>query len=82
MHEIDGIRISDVGYDKVCLNCRYWKANVQINGPAQGVICIKGHGHTNPNDSCSMFLPNTSVDNLDLNRHDDKKGKMDIWKRF
>lgn len=25
MHEIDGIKISDVGYDKICLNCRYWR---------------------------------------------------------
>lgn len=55
---------------------------MQINGPAQGVISIKGHGHTNPNDSCSMFLPNNSVDNQDLNWYDDKKGKMDVWKRF
>lgn len=82
MYEIDGIGISDVGYDRVCLNCIYWKTNVQLVGPAQGVICTKGMGHTNPNDSCSMFSPNRSVDNQDLNRYFDKKSKMEAWKRF
>lgn len=82
MYEIDGIRISDVGYDRVCLNCKFWQTNVQLRGPAQGVLCIKGMGQTNPNDSCSMFSPNTSVDNQDLNRYFDKKSKMDVWKRF
>ena len=82
MFEIDGIRISDVGYERVCLNCKHWKTNVQFSGPAEGVICIKGNGHTNPNDTCDMFLPNTSVDNQDLNRYLDKKSKMDAWKRF
>ena len=82
MHDIDGIRISDVGYDRVCLNCRFWKSNVQIRGPAQGVICTKGQGHTDPDDSCGMFQPNMSVDNQDLNRYFDKKSKMDAWKRF
>lgn len=82
MHEIDGIAISDVGYDRVCLNCKFWKPDIQIRGPAQGVICTKGQGHTNPNDSCGMFQPNRSVDNQDLNRYFDKKNKMDVWKRF
>lgn len=82
MHEIDGIRISDVGYEKVCLNCIFWQTNVQLNGPAQGVICTKGMGHTDPNDSCSMFSPNMSVDNQDLNRYFDKENKMQVWKRF
>lgn len=80
MHEIDGIRISDVGYDRVCLNCIYWKVNVQLKGPAQGVICTRGMGHTNPDDSCSMFSPNRSVDNQDLNRYHVKNRKMQVWK--
>lgn len=82
MHELDGIRISDIGYEKVCLNCIFWQANVQLRGPAQGVICTKGMGHTDPNDSCSMFSPNMSVDNQDLNRYFEKENKMQVWKRF
>lgn len=73
MHEIDGIRISDVGYDRVCLNCIFWKTNVQLTGPAQGVICTKGMGSTDSNDSCSIFSSNRSVDNQDLNRYFDQK---------
>ena len=80
MHEIDGIRISDVGYDRVCLNCIHWQVNVQLKGPAQGVICTRGMGHTNPDDSCAMFSPNRSVDNQDLNRCHDKNRKMNVWK--
>lgn len=34
MYEIDGIRIGDIDYDRVCLNCRYWQVNVQIRGAA------------------------------------------------
>ncbi len=82
MHEIGGIRIYDVGYDRVCLNCRYWKTNVQIRGPADGVIFTKGQGRASPDDSCSMFSPNMSVDNRDLNRYFDKNSKMQVWKRL
>lgn len=41
MHEIDGIRISDVGYDRVCLNCIFWKTNVQLNGPPRALYALK-----------------------------------------
>lgn len=57
MHDIDGIDIGDVSYDRVCLNCRYWIVDVQLRGAANGVICSMGQGHTNPDDSCSLFLP-------------------------
>ena len=59
MYEIDGIRIGDNDYDRVCLNCRYWQVNVQIRGAANGVVCTKGQGQTDPNDSCSLFSPNS-----------------------
>ena len=80
MHDIDGINISDVNYDRVCLNCIHWVVNVQFRGPADGVICSKGMGHTNPNDTCALFSPNRSVDNQDLNRYFDKKNKFDAWR--
>lgn len=80
MHDIDGINISDVNYDRVCLNCIHWRVNVQLKGSADGVICSQGMGHTNPDDTCSMFSPNRSVDNQDLNRYFDKRNKFDVWK--
>lgn len=81
MHKIDGINISDVSYDRVCLNCRHWRVNIQLKGPADGVICTKGQGHTNPNDSCSMFSPNLSADSVqDPNRVNEKRNKMNVWK--
>ena len=52
MYELDGINISDLNYDKVCLNCKHWQVNVQIRGPADGVICRLGRGHTEPTDIC------------------------------
>ena len=81
MYDLDGINISDVNYDRVCLNCKHWQTNVQLFGPAQGVKCTHGMGQTDPNDSCSMFEPNMSVDNQDLNRYFNKKQKLDVWKR-
>lgn len=42
--------------------------DIQFDGPAKGVICIKGEGHTKPTDTCRQFSPNRSVDNQDLNR--------------
>lgn len=80
MHEIDGINISDVNYDRVCLNCIHWRVNVQLEGAAEGVVCSKGMGHTNPDDTCSLFSPNSSVDNQDQNRYFDKRNKVDVWK--
>ncbi len=72
--------ISDVNYDRVCLNCVHWVVNVQLKGSAAGVICSKGMGHTNPNDTCSLFSPNRSFDNQDLNKYFDKKNKLDVWR--
>ena len=81
MYEIDGIRIDDANYDKVCLNCRYWQVNVQLRGAANGMVCNRSQGQTNPDDSCSMFSPNQSADSMqDPNRYFDKRNKMDVWK--
>ena len=81
MYEIDGIKIGDVNYDKVCLNCRYWQANVQLKGAANGMACTRGQGQTNPDDSCSLFLPNQSLDSMqDPNMYFDKRNKIDVWK--
>lgn len=81
MYEIDGINIGDVNYDRVCLNCRYWQVNVQLKGAAKGMICAKGQGQTEPNDSCSMFSPNQSADSMqNPNSYFDKRNKMDVWK--
>lgn len=81
MREIDGINIGNVSYDRVCLNCRYWRVNVQFKGAADGVICTRGQGHTNPNDSCSMFSPNFGADAIqDPNGINEKRNKMDVWK--
>lgn len=80
MHDVGGINISDVNYERVCLNCIHWVVNVQLKGSADGVVCAKGMGHTNPNDTCGLFSPNLSVDNQDLNKYFDKKRKFDVWK--
>ena len=81
MYEIDGIRIGDIDYDRVCLNGRYWQVNVQIREAANGVVCTKGQGQTDPNDSCNLFSPNRTVDSVqDPNRYQDKRNKMNMWK--
>ena len=81
MYEIDGIKIGDIDYDRVRLNGRYWQVNVQIRGAANGVVCTKGQGQTDPNDSCSLFSPNRTVDSVqDPNRYQDKRNKMNMWK--
>lgn len=83
MQNIDGINISDVNQDRVCLNCKYWQSNTQLYGSAQGVICRLGNGHTNPNDSCPQFMPNSTFDSLqDPNKYHDKSHKLNVYKRF
>ena len=82
MNEIDGIRIGDINYEKVCLNCIHWRVDMQFDGPANGVICIKGEGHTKPTNTCRQFSPNRSVDNQDLNRYMDKKNRYSAWKLY
>ena len=82
MYNIDDINIGDLNYDRVCLNCRYWVVDVQLRGAANGVICTRGNGHTNPNDTCPLFSPNMTVDGFqDQNRYFDKREKMQVWKR-
>ena len=81
MYNIDDINIGDLNYDRVCLNCRYWVVDVQLRGAANGVICTRGNGHTNPNDTCPLFSPNMTVDGFqDQNRYFDKREKMQVWK--
>ena len=81
MYELDGYDISDTNYDKICLNCQFWESNVQLYGAAQGVMCTRGMGQTGPNDSYSMFLPNTSASEQDLNRYFEKQQNLHVWKR-
>ena len=81
MQEIDKNRISDINYDRICLNCRYWQVDVQLRGAANGVICTMNQKHTQPTDSCNLFLPNMTLDGMqDPNRYFDKRNKMDVWK--
>ncbi|WP_407455062.1 hypothetical protein [Methanobrevibacter sp.] len=83
MHEIDGISISDINMDSVCLNCRHWQANVQLYGAAKGVICMLTKEHTQPTDTCSQFSPNMTADDLqNPNRYHEKSQKVTVFKRF
>ena len=83
MNNLDGINVSDINPDRVCLNCRYWQPDVQLHGHADGVICRLTKQHTNPTDSCSQFAPNSTFDSLqDPNRYFDKKQKLSVYKRF
>ena len=83
MYELDGIRISDINPDRVCLNCKYWQVNVQISGSAEGVICRLTKAHTNPTDTCSQFMPNSTFDSLqDPNKYHEKSQKLLVFKRF
>ena len=43
MYQIDGINISELNPDRVCLNCVHWQANIQLKGAAEGVICRLGN---------------------------------------
>ncbi len=72
---IDGIDIGDYSYDCVCLNCRYWIIRF-IGG---GMICGRGKGHTNPDDTCSLFAALNSMDD-DYNSYLNKSQKMDFWR--
>ncbi len=83
MNHIDGINISDINPDRVCLNCKHWQVNVQISGPAEGVICRLTKSHTNPTDTCSQFMPNSTFDSLqDPNKWQEKSQKLQVFKRF
>lgn len=83
MHNIDGINISDINPDRVCLNCKHWQVSVQLKGSAEGVICRLSRQHTNPTDTCSQFMPNSTFDSLqDPNKYHDKSRKMNVFKRF
>lgn len=80
---LDDISISEVNYDRVCLNCKYWQTNIQLNGQSQGVTCRLGNGPTNPNDTCHRFVPESSFDSLqDPNKYNDKSHKLQVFKRF
>ena len=74
-NSIDGISIDDYAYDEVCLNCRYWI----IHGAGGGMVCGRGMGLTNPDDSCCLFVPLNSMDD-DYNSYLNKSQKIEIWK--
>ena len=76
MNQIDGISISDLSYDRVCLNCQFWMASG--SGPLC-MVCTQGNGFTNPDDTCSMFYHQNSLDD-DYNAFILKSYKMSVWK--
>ena len=81
MHEIEGIRISDINPDRVCLNCKYWQVNVQIRGSADGVICRLTKEYTAPTDTCSQFVHNSTFDSIqDPNKYQEKSRKLFVFK--
>ena len=83
MYEIDGINISELNADPVCLNCRHWQSNVQLYGAAEGVICMLTKEHTQPTDTCSQFSPNMPADAIqDPNRYHEKSQKSAVYRRF
>ena len=83
MYEIDGIGISDINADPVCLNCRHWQANVQLYGAAKGVICMLTKEHTQPTDTCSQFSANMAADAIqDPNRYHEKSQNLTVHKGF
>lgn len=48
--------IRNISEDEICcVNCEHWVINSQFSGPADGVICELGNGHTDPTDSCNSF---------------------------
>ncbi len=57
INDLDGIAISDLDYDEVCLNCRWWMVNAE-----QKMVCIQGRGCTDPDDSCPAFIHQNSLD--------------------
>ena len=80
---LDDINISELNPDRVCLNCKYWQTQTQLNGSAQGVVCSLGNGRTGPTDTCSQFMPNSTFDSLqDPNKYHDKTHKLNVYKRF
>ena len=72
-----GIDIEDYSYDAVCLNCISWIINGDGGG---GIVCARGRGFTNPDDSCCMFTALNSMDD-DYNSYLNKSQKMEIWRR-
>lgn len=75
MNQIEGISISDLSYDKVCLNCKFW----MVSGMNSSfVLCTQGNGLTNPDDTCPMFIHQNSLDD-DYNAYILKSYKMSVW---
>ena len=70
---LDGIELSDLCYDKVCLNCKWWDMNASMN-----VLCIQGQGHTAPDDTCPMFAHQNSRDD-DLDAKIFKRSKLNFY---
>ena len=83
MHYIDGINISDINPDRVCLNCKYWQILLKMNGPAEGVICRLTKQSTRPTDTCSRFSPNSTFDSIqDPNKYHKKSENVRVFKRL
>lgn len=83
MYNLDGIDISDLNHDRVCLNCIHWQANTQLYSAAKGVICTITQEHTAPTDTCSQFTPNRTLDDIqDPNRWQDKSNKLYVYRNL
>ena len=67
----------DNNHERVSLNCKYWQAITQLDDGVRGVICRMGNGKTNPDYTCSQFMPDSSFDSLqDPNKYHDKYHKL------
>ena len=76
MNQIDGISISDLSYDVVCLNCKFW---MESTLDSSCMVCIQGNGLTSPDDTCPLFFHQNSLDD-DYNALILKSRKMSVWK--
>lgn len=74
-HDFDEVSIDDYSYDSVCLNCRSWI----IDGIGGGMICARGKGFSNPDDTCCQFTAINSMDD-DYDIYLNKSKKMEIWR--
>ena len=70
VNDLNGISISYLDCDEVCLNCKWWAIDDNLN-----VVCIKGQGYTDPDDTCSAFYYQGSRDD-DLDGEIEKRQKL------
>lgn len=76
----------DLNDEYCCSNCTFWE--VDPRGAAYGMECLKGHGETDPDDSCSDFIENYHSSNYGENGEYsfidtdmDNKRNLNHWKQ-